>query len=132
MTPQVAGYLMERLFAAGALDVFYTPVQMKKNRPGVLLTVLAGPGMKEPLLDIIFMESTTIGVRSYIVERECLRRRIVRVKTPYGSVRVKLSERGEGVVNAEPEYEDCRTLAEKKKTPLSEVIDSARAAARLL
>ncbi len=129
MTPQAAGYLMERLFEAGALDAYFTPVQMKKNRPGVLLTVLARPGTDESLKRIIFTESTTIGVRSHVVERECLERRTVRVKTPWGQVRVKVAERGGAVVNAEPEYEDCRELARRKKTPLASIMDAARTAA---
>ncbi len=128
MSPQTAGYLMERLFEAGALDVFFTPVQMKKSRPGVLLTVLTGEDMKESLLDIIFEESTSIGVRTYPVERECLERRIVKAKTPYGVVRVKVSLRGGKIVNSQPEYEDCRELARKKKVPLKKIIEAAKAA----
>ncbi|MBI5491949.1 MAG: nickel pincer cofactor biosynthesis protein LarC [Deltaproteobacteria bacterium] len=128
MSPQTAGYLMERLFEAGALDVFFTPVQMKKSRPGVLLTVLTGEDMKEGLLDIIFEESTSIGVRTYPVERECLERRVVRAKTPYGVVRVKVSLRKGKVVNSQPEYEDCRDLARKKKVPLKKIIETAKAA----
>lgn len=128
MSPQTAGYLMERLFEAGALDVFFTPVQMKKSRPGVLLTVLTDEERKEGLLDIIFEESTSIGVRTYPVERECLERKVVRAKTPYGVVRVKVSLRGGKVVNSQPEYEDCRELARKKKVPLKKVMEAAKAA----
>ncbi|MBI5468681.1 MAG: nickel pincer cofactor biosynthesis protein LarC [Deltaproteobacteria bacterium] len=128
MSPQVSGYLMDRLFAAGARDVFFTPVQMKKSRPGVLLTVLADPEQKMRILDMIFEESTSIGVRSYPVERHCLERKTVRVKTPYGTVSVKVSVRDGRAVNAQPEYEECRALAEKKKVPLKKVMDAARAA----
>lgn len=128
MSPQVSGYLMDRLLAAGARDVFFTPVQMKKSRPGVLLTVLAETEQKIKILDIIFEESTSIGVRSYPVERHCLERKTVRVKTPYGPVAVKVSAAGGRAVTAQPEYEDCRALAEKKKVPLKKVMEAARAA----
>ncbi|MBI5970239.1 MAG: nickel pincer cofactor biosynthesis protein LarC [Deltaproteobacteria bacterium] len=128
MTPQVAGYLMERLLAAGALDVFFTAVQMKKNRPAILLTVLADAARKERLTGIIFSESTSIGVRTFPVERECLSRRVEKVKTPFGAVRVKVSLKDGVIVNAQPEYEDCKTLSEKKGIPLKQVMDAARAA----
>ncbi len=128
MSPQTAGYLMERLFEEGALDVFFTPVQMKKSRPGVLLTVLTCEEKKESLLNIIFEESTSIGVRTYPVERECLERKVIKAKTPYGVVRVKISLRGGKVVNSQPEYEDCRELARKKNVPLKKIIEAAKAA----
>jgi len=128
MSPQVSGYLMDKLLDAGAKDVFFTPVQMKKSRPATLLTVLADEQLKTKIFDIIFEESTSIGVRSHTVERHCLERSTVKVKTPYGTVSVKVSMRGGRAVNAQPEYEDCRTLAEKKRVPLKQVIDAARAA----
>lgn len=128
MSPQVAGYVMEKLFGAGALDCFFTPVQMKKGRPGVLLTVLAAEEEKEKLMDIIFDETTTIGVRSYPVERLCLERKIVKVKTPYGTVRLKVAYKDGHAVNIQPEYEDCRLIAEKKGLSLRIVTDGARAA----
>ena len=129
MSPQVAGYLMERIFSEGALEVYFTPVQMKKTRPGVLLTVLAGEEAREKVLETIFKESTTIGVRSHPVERFCLERKTKRVKTPYGAVRVKVSYRKGRAVNVQPEYEDCRSAAEKKGVALKKVIDAAKAAA---
>lgn len=129
MSPQVAGYLMEKLMKAGALDAFLTPVQMKKTRPGVLLTALAREENKEGLIDIIFDESTTIGIRSYPVERRCLERKSIKVKTPYGEIRVKVSFKSGSAVNVQPEYEDCSTAAEKKKVPIKRVIASATAAA---
>ncbi|MBI1912692.1 MAG: nickel pincer cofactor biosynthesis protein LarC [Deltaproteobacteria bacterium] len=128
MSPQLAGYLMERLFANGALDVFYTSVQMKKSRPGILLSVLTEESKKEALLDVIFNESTSIGVRTHYVERHCLERKILKVKTPFGTVRVKASLRDGKVVNNQPEYEDCKALAEKKKVPLKKVMDAVKAA----
>jgi uncharacterized protein (TIGR00299 family) protein len=129
MTPQVAGYLMERLFGAGAVEVYFTPVQMKKNRPGVLLTALAAAGLKDTLLDIIFEESTSIGVRIYPVDRVCLERSMVKVSSGYGAVMVKVSTRNGRVVNAQPEYEDCKRIAERKGVALKKVIAAASAAA---
>ena len=111
MNPQLFGVAMERLYAAGALEVFYVPVQMKKNRPGTLLTVIAAPATRAALSEIIFRETTTIGIRYSEVERECLRREIIRVKTPLGDVRFKLAWRDGQVVNAVPEFEDLSTLA---------------------
>ena len=130
MNPQVAGYLLERLLSSGAVDAFFTPVQMKKGRPGVLLTVLAGDADKEALLEVIFSESTTIGVRAYQVERHCLERVSKKVKTPYGAVTVKVALRAGAAVNIQPEFEDCRTTAEKKGVPLKQVMDAAREAAK--
>ncbi len=129
MSPQIAGYLMERLFDRGALDVFFTPVTMKKTRPGTLLTVLAEEGKKEDLMDAIFDESTSIGVRTYPVERRCLERRIMRMRTAWGPVGVKVSARSGVDVNVQPEYEDCRAIAQKKGVPLKKVMDAARSSA---
>ncbi len=129
MSAQVAGYLMERLYEKGALDVFFTPVQMKKNRPGMLLTVIADTKDRDLILDAVFSESTSIGVRAYPVERYCLERIAKKVRTPYGEVRVKISVRGNAVVNSQPEYEDCRAIAKEKGVPLKKVIDAARSAA---
>lgn len=126
MTPQTIGYLLERLIKQGALDAFITPVQMKKGRPGFLLTVLAGEKEKDKLTEIIFRESTSIGVRHYRAARTCLERKIARVKTPLGPVRVKVSTLGNEIVNVRPEYEDCKKIAEKKKLPLREVMDEVK------
>lgn len=130
MSPQVAGYLLERLIAAGALDAFYTPVHMKKSRPGVLLTVLSPVEKKNSLTELIFEESTTIGVRSYPVERRCLERKMVKVRTPYGAISVKVASSGGRIVTVQPEYDDCRSAAQKKGVPLKQVMDAAREAAR--
>ena len=104
MNPQLFGAAMERLYAAGALEVFYVPVQMKKNRPGTLLTVVSAPEKRAALSEIIFRETTTIGIRYSEVERECLRREIIQVKTPLGDVRFKLAWRDGRVVSAVPEF----------------------------
>ncbi len=111
MNPQLFGVVMERLYAAGALEVFYVPVQMKKNRPGTLLTVVAPPELRPALADVIFRETTTIGLRHCEVDRECLDREIVSVETAVGAVRFKIARRNGAVVNATPEFDDCARLA---------------------
>jgi len=111
MNPQIFGVAMDRLYAAGALDVFYVSVQMKKNRPGTLLTVVAPPERRAALADVIFRETTTIGLRHYDVDRECLRREIVNVETPIGAVRFKVAWRDGRIINAVPEFDDCVRLA---------------------
>jgi pyridinium-3,5-bisthiocarboxylic acid mononucleotide nickel chelatase len=121
MNPQIFGVVMERLYAAGALEVFYVPVQMKKNRPGTLLSVVASPDQRSRMTAIIFRETTTIGLRYYDVERECLERRIVPVETPLGLVRFKIASRGGDVINAVPEFEDCAKLAAAHNLPVKEV-----------
>jgi hypothetical protein len=131
MNPQLVENLLERLLEAGALDAWVAPVQMKKNRPGILLHVLAHPDTEAALLPLIFRETTTIGARSYPVTKHMLRREVIQVQTPYGPARVKLSRLGGQVVTAAPEYEDCRRLARQSGAALKEVIAAAQAAARL-
>jgi uncharacterized protein (TIGR00299 family) protein len=121
MNPQIFGVVMERLYAAGALEVFYTSVQMKKNRPGTLLTVVAAPDLRTQMIDVIFRETTTIGLRYSDVDRECLQREIVSVQTPVGAVRFKVARRDGRIVNAVPEFEDCATLAAEKNLSIKEV-----------
>ncbi len=121
MNPQIFGVVMDRLYAAGALEVFYIPVQMKKNRPGTLLTVVARPDHRAQMADVIFRETTTIGLRHYDVDRECLQREIVTVETPIGAVRFKVSQRDGRVMNAVPEFEDCAKLAAANNLPVKEV-----------
>ena len=121
MNPQIFGVVMDRLYAAGALEVFYIPVQMKKNRPGTLLTVVAAPELRPRMTDVIFRETTTIGLRHYDVDRECLERAIVTVETPIGPVRVKVASRDGRVLNATPEFEDCVTLAAANNLPVKDV-----------
>jgi uncharacterized protein (TIGR00299 family) protein len=121
MNPQIFGVLMERLYAAGALEVFYVPVQMKKNRPGTLLTVVAPPGLRPALSEIIFRESTTIGLRYSEVDRECLEREHASVETPVGTVRMKLAWRNGKLVNAVPEFDDCVKLAAAHNIPVKDV-----------
>jgi len=121
MNPQLFGVAMDGLYAAGALEVFYIPVQMKKNRPGTLLTVVAPPERRAALADVIFRETTTIGLRHYEVERECLRREIVNVETPIGTVRFKVAWRDGRVINAVPEFEDCVRLAKDHSLSVKDV-----------
>jgi uncharacterized protein (TIGR00299 family) protein len=125
MSPQIYGYLVERALAAGALDVFSTSVQMKKNRPGVLLTILCDPSHTARLIDLVFRETTTIGVRTYDVRRKVLDREVVRVETQFGEVRMKISRMNGSVLNATPEYDDCQRLAAEKGIPLKQVMAAA-------
>jgi pyridinium-3,5-bisthiocarboxylic acid mononucleotide nickel chelatase len=121
MNPQIFGVLMEQLYAAGALEVFYQPVQMKKNRPGTLVTVLAAPDRRETLLAIVFRETTTIGVRYHEVQRERLDREIVTVETSLGPVRLKVARRQGTIVNASPEFDDCARLAAERGVAVKDV-----------
>jgi pyridinium-3,5-bisthiocarboxylic acid mononucleotide nickel chelatase len=121
MNPQIFGVVMDRLYAAGALEVFYVPVQMKKNRPGTLLTVIVPPERRPQIADVIFKETTTIGLRHYDVDRECLQREIVTVDTPLGAVRFKISSRDGRVMNAVPEFDDCARLAASHNLAVKEV-----------
>lgn len=131
MSPQVFGHVMERAFEMGALDCYFTPIQMKKDRPGVLLSVLCRPEDKESLTEMIFAETTTLGVRSYAVERRALEREIVRVETQYGPIDVKVARLNGNVVNEMPEYEQCRAAAKKASVPLRVVESAARLALAL-
>jgi uncharacterized protein (TIGR00299 family) protein len=132
MNPQLFGVVMDRLYDSGALEVFYVPVQMKKNRPGTLLTVVAPPARRQAMTDIVFDETTTIGLRYSELDRECLPREMVAVETPLGVVRFKIARRGGRVVNASPEFEDCARLAAVHRLPVKAVqaqaIDSYHAA----
>jgi hypothetical protein len=120
-SPQVLGYALERLMAAGALDVSLSPIQMKKNRPGSLLRVIAKPEDQERLAQVIFAETSTLGLRMHAAERRVEERRIEEVTTPWGKVRGKVS----GAGSFAPEYEDCRAIAERTGTPLKQVLAAA-------
>jgi uncharacterized protein (TIGR00299 family) protein len=126
MSPQVFGHVMERAFELGALDCYFTPIQMKKNRPGVLLSVLCREDEREELLELLFSETTTLGIRSYQVERRALERRTVRVETQYGSIDVKVAQLNGHIVKEMPEYEQCRLAARKANVPLRLVEEAAR------
>lgn len=121
MNPQIFGVLMDQLISAGALDVFYTPIQMKKNRPGTLLSVVARPDAREALTAVVFRETTTIGVRYSEMERECLERETIAVETPLGRVRIKVARRHGSVLNALPEFDDCVRMAAETGTPVKDI-----------
>jgi pyridinium-3,5-bisthiocarboxylic acid mononucleotide nickel chelatase len=125
MSPQVFGYVMERAFAQGALDVFGTAVQMKKSRPGMLLTVLCRPEDAQHLTRLIFAETTSLGVRMRQEARATLARRHVSVQTKWGDVRMKLANLNGSISNYAPEYEDCRRIAEQQQVPLKAVMQEA-------
>jgi pyridinium-3,5-bisthiocarboxylic acid mononucleotide nickel chelatase len=121
MNPQLFGPLMDRLHQAGALDVFYAPVQMKKNRPGTLVTVVARPEQRELLTGLLFAETTTIGVRYQEVHRDCLEREVRSIATPVGAIRFKIASRAGRVLNASPEFEDCAKAAREHGLPIKDV-----------
>ena len=128
LPPEIAPHLLDRLLAAGARDAFFTPVQMKKGRSGLALTVLADPANRDPVVTMLFSESTTLGVRITEAERDTLERRVESVETPWGAVGLKLGVRDGAIVNRAPEYEDCRRLAEASGIPLKEIYRHALAA----
>ncbi|HEU4509922.1 MAG TPA: nickel pincer cofactor biosynthesis protein LarC [Pyrinomonadaceae bacterium] len=127
-SPQIVGHVMDRVLEIGALDCFFTPVQMKKNRPGVLLSVLCRPDQKEAVMKLLFMETTTLGVRSYEVARRALERSVVQVETQYGMIDVKVARLDGRRVNEMPEFEQCRAAAAKAGVPVKVVEDAARVA----
>jgi len=128
MSPQLYGYLVERALAAGALDITCSSIQMKKNRPGLEIGILCAPERAEALAELLFEETTTIGLRIHEVGRQVLEREMVNVETPYGTVRVKIAKRASKVINVAPEYEDCQRLAVEKSVPLKDVILAAQVA----
>jgi uncharacterized protein (TIGR00299 family) protein len=130
MNPQICGYVMNRLLEAGAYDVYFTAVQMKKSRPGVLMTILCPDESMDAMLALLFQETTTIGVRFFPVSRSTLDRRTEKVETEYGPVRLKVSAFRGRTVNVSPEYEDCRELAARCSVSLKEVQAAAVAAFR--
>jgi uncharacterized protein (TIGR00299 family) protein len=121
MNPQIFGALMDRLYAAGALEVFYVSVQMKKNRPGTLMTIVAAPDQREALTEIVFRESTTIGVRYQELSRVCLDREMVTIETPAGPVRFKVARRDGRVFNAQPEFDDLAKLSQERGIPIKDL-----------
>ena len=125
LNPQIFGYVMDRLLEAGALDVFATPIQMKKSRPGSLLTILAKPQDSAKLTEIVFAETTTLGVRRREESRQILARKWTTVPTRFGDVRIKIASLNGAVISYSPEYEDCRRLAAEQKVPLKTVMYEA-------
>ncbi|MCX7710103.1 MAG: nickel pincer cofactor biosynthesis protein LarC [Clostridia bacterium] len=129
MSPEILGFTMENLFEAGALDVFYTPIYMKKNRPAVMMTVLAKKTEEEKLIDIILRQTTSLGIRRSTKKRYCMNREIVKVKTEYGEVSIKIASR-DGFKKFSPEYEDCREIAKKTGVELDKVYKAAYESAK--
>jgi len=125
MSPQVYGYFAERALEAGALDVFSTPVQMKKNRPGQLVTVLCKPADREKFSDLLFRETTTLGVRQSSVNRRTLLRESIAVETSFGPIRMKIARLNGHILNVAPEYEDCQKAASERGLPLKQVLAEA-------
>ena len=123
MTPEIYGYLIDRLLEAGARDAFLTPVIMKKGRPGIQLTVLADPNKETELTELIFSETTTLGIRRLPVQRHILERRTDTVQTPYGPIRVKIADIG-GKQRITPEYDDCVRIAREKQVPILDIYKS--------
>jgi uncharacterized protein (TIGR00299 family) protein len=122
---EILGHFVEQAFAAGALDVFHTPIQMKKNRPGVMLTVLCAEADADKFSELILRETTSLGVRRHLAERRKLAREFVKVQTPYGEVTVKLGRLDGKVIQAAPEFESCNKLAASAKVPLKEIYAAA-------
>lgn len=125
LSPEITGALFDKIFAAGALDVFLTPIQMKKNRPGVLLTVLCEDAMLSKIADLIFSETTTFGLRTEHVSRLKLDRRFEKVQTPFGEITVKLGYRNGEIIQVAPEFESVRTVSEKSGQSLRTVYQAA-------
>lgn len=121
MNPEIYSYIMPLLFEQGALDVFYTNIIMKKNRPGIKLSVLCHMDDMETIENIIFHETTTLGIRKYLVDRNILERSSKKVETPYGEIRIKLAKKDHKIIKAAPEYEDCRRIANENNIPLKDV-----------
>ncbi len=129
MTGEALGYALERLIAAGALDAWFTPIYMKKNRPAVLLSVLCRESEVERFCSLLLQETSTLGVRWHLTERSVAERSTDIVKTPYGEVRRKIKLQDGQVISIKPEYDDCARLASAAQVPLQAVIDAARLAA---
>jgi uncharacterized protein (DUF111 family) len=125
MNPQIYGYFVDKALAAGALDIFSTSVQMKKNRPGQLVTLLCDATHTPKLIDLLFRETTTIGVRTHTAQRRTLARQSVTVATPLGDVRMKVARMNGTVLNAAPEFEDCQRIAAAQGVPLKDVLAAA-------
>lgn len=122
MNPEFYDYIMDKLFQAGALDVFYTPIQMKKSRPATRISALIGADSLQEITNILLQESTSLGVRVIDdIYRFCLDREFKTISTPWGEARVKIGKKGDEILNISPEYEDCRALAEENDVPLKKI-----------
>jgi uncharacterized protein (DUF111 family) len=124
---EILGHFLETALAAGALDVFHTPVQMKKNRPGVLLTILCAEADADKFAELILRETTAFGVRRHLAERRKLRREFAEVKTPFGKITMKIGRLGGKVIQAAPEFESCKKLAARAEVPLKQIYEAVAA-----
>jgi len=132
MNPEIYDHVLDLLFEAGASDAWLTPIHMKKNRPAVCLQALVGPERLERVREVVFRETSALGLRVIRVSKEEARRDFITVETPWGQVRVKRGMRGREIVNLSPEYEDCRELAKRSGVPLKRVFEEALSEARRL
>ena len=123
MSPEITGYLMEQLFERGALDVFMTPIFMKKGRPATKLSVLSTPTLRDALSEMLLVETTTFGVRCYTVDRLKLTRDFVDIQTRWGTVRAKCGYLDNQLIKTVPEYEDCKRFAEQHGIPLRKIYE---------
>jgi uncharacterized protein (TIGR00299 family) protein len=128
--PEIYDYVMAKLFATGALDVYLTPIQMKKNRPATTIHVLCSSNKCQIMEEILFAETSTLGIRKQEITRHSLPREFQNVKTKYGEVKIKISKLENGLQNVAPEYEDCRRLAESNNVPIKEIYFEAENSAR--
>lgn len=128
LNPQIYDSVIDRLFAVGALDVFLAPIQMKKNRPGTLLSVISSPELELKVIDTVLRETSTLGVRVQRMGRVCLERRWQEVDTRFGRVRIKIGHLNGQIINASPEYDDCKRAADERGVPVKQVYDAAVAA----
>jgi len=131
LNPEIYAHVMEMLFSAGALDVYLTPIHMKKNRPATQLSVLCQEQDSFKMHEILFLETTTLGIREMSIRRHSLKREIQKVETPWGTVRVKIAHLPNNKIKAAPEFEDCRKLAAESNIPLREIYLAAQASADL-
>ena len=130
MNPELLAYAAETLLKQGALDVFMTPIYMKKHRPGITLSVLTTEDKLDHMLSIVFGETTTLGVRIHRLEKKKLSRETISVATRFGKVKVKVGKMGNQIKNISPEYESCQEIAQRQEIPLQDVYDEAKEAAR--
>ena len=129
---EILGHVVEKAFAQGALDVFHTPIQMKKNRPGVLLTILCAHAEQDRFTELLLRETTALGVRRSHCERRKLKREVISVNTSFGTIEVKIGKLDGRAIQASPEFESCRRIAEEKQVPIKEVYHAANTAAATL
>jgi uncharacterized protein (DUF111 family) len=129
MSPQIAGFIMDRALQLGALDCYFTPVQMKKNRPGLLVSLVCRPADSKSLTEMLISETTTLGVRFQEMNRTCMQREVIRVETVFGEIDVKVARFGDSIIKVMPEFEHCREAAVRHRVALREVTSAAAAIA---